>query len=66
MPERLVEQYQNGDRVLITFAAKDRWLAGHVVAHDHPGVWVQTADGSLWFVTHPQRIRKATEPGTDG
>ena len=63
MPERLAEKYRNGDRVLVYFAVEDRWLAGRVVARDHPGVWVQIADGSLWFVTHPHRIRKA---GADG
>ena len=32
MPERLVELYHDGDRVLVYFAMEDRWLAGCVIA----------------------------------
>ena len=59
MPPRLIDVYHPGDQVEIYF---DRdgdplWLAGTVVAHDPPGVWVRTEDGQFWFVTNTRRIR---------
>jgi hypothetical protein len=55
MVERLVELYAVGTAVEILL--DERWLAGIVVRHDHPAVWVQTVDGRAWFVTNRQRIR---------
>lgn len=59
MPPRLIETYPIGAAVEITFDDGDRWIRGVVVKHDHPGVWVQTADGRVWFVTNLRRIRFA-------
>lgn len=60
MPDRLVDTYPIGSRVLITFGNSGRWLPGVVIKHDHPGVWVvMPSNGEQWFVTHPDRIRLA-------
>ena len=57
MSERLVERYPVGMRVEITLDDGRLWQAGVVVRHQFPAVWVQTADGYLWFVTNSRRIR---------
>ena len=41
------------------------WLSGVVVAHQPPGLWVQTADGRSWFVTNRRRIRPEESDGKD-
>jgi hypothetical protein len=56
MPARLVEQYPVETAVQLLLA-DGRWHAGKVVAHQHPGVWVQTENGRRWFVTNTRRIR---------
>ena len=59
MAQRLVDTYQPGDPVEIYFAQTDDtgWQRGEVIAAQHPGLWVRTADGRLWFVTNTRRIR---------
>jgi hypothetical protein len=60
MPQRLTELYQPGDSVEIhlTTHQGQSWQPGRILRHDPPGVWVQMADGRLWFVTNTGRIRK--------
>lgn len=58
MPARLVDQYPLQTAVQILLG-DERWHDGWVVAHQHPGVWVQTNAGHRWFVTNTRRIRKA-------
>lgn len=64
MSIRLVERFAVGDSVDVAFTAPDgeRWVAGRVVAHAHPGVWVRIGDGSRWFVTNGKRIRERPSP----
>lgn len=57
MARRLTAHYAVGERVEI-FLGQTAWVPGVVVAHDHPAVWVRTADGRSWFVTNGTRIRK--------
>ena len=59
MAARLVEIYKLADRVEVLFADEegDTWRPGVVRGLDHPGVWVQTEDRRLWFVTNGRRIR---------
>ncbi len=60
MPARLSETYRAGDLVEIVFDVhwqRGQWLAGQVVGLQHPGLWVQLAGGSMWFVTNTRRIR---------
>ena len=57
MPARLTELYHAGDAVEVYFAAAEEWRPGVVVALQHPGVWVRTENGAVWFVTNGQRIR---------
>lgn len=57
MVKRLVELYSPGDPVEITWG-DGRWQPAQVTRHDPPGVWVQTEDRRLWFVTNGRRIRK--------
>jgi hypothetical protein len=59
MSARLVEQYRVGDAVDIQFSGDvgERWRPGVVVLLQHPGVWVRTHDGFLWYVTNGRRIR---------
>lgn len=66
MPPRLSEIYQPGALVEILFelAGEQRWLAGRVVMHQHPGLWVRTSDGRAWFVTNARRIRGSTRSET--
>jgi hypothetical protein len=54
--ERLTELYPVGTAVEI-WLGEQIWLAGVVVAQQHPAVWVRTEDGRSWFVTNRQRIR---------
>jgi len=61
MVARLVELYPVDTAVEITFGV-EVWLAATVTAHAYPGVWVQTRDGRIWFVTHPGRIRLMPDP----
>lgn len=56
MSRRLVDAYPAGTAVEIALA-DDSWVAGVVVQHAFPGVWVRTADGGAWFVTNARRIR---------
>lgn len=62
MPPRLIEIYRLNDRVEVLFADEegDAWRPAVVRGLDHPGVWVQTADRRLWFVTNGRRIRPMT------
>ncbi|HEX6385322.1 MAG TPA: hypothetical protein VF177_11680, partial [Anaerolineae bacterium] len=62
MAKRLTELYQPGDQVEITFGHNE-WQPGRVVRHDHPGVWVQTMDGRIWFVTNGRHIRRMKDEG---
>ncbi|MCB8986271.1 MAG: hypothetical protein H6661_00775 [Ardenticatenaceae bacterium] len=57
MSERLVELYEVGEWVQISFGDK-AWQRAQVRQLQHPGLWVQTADGRLWFVTNTRHIRK--------
>jgi hypothetical protein len=59
MPPRLYELYEPGADVEIFLSDEDgeTWRAGLVRGAQHPGVWVQTADRRLWFVTNGRRIR---------
>ena len=57
MPARLAELYQPGDAVEVYFAEADEWRPGLVLALQHPGVWVRTEEGAVWFVTNGRRIR---------
>jgi len=41
------------------------WTPARVVQMQHPGAWVLTRDGSLWFVTNGRRIRKKDETGRE-
>ena len=61
MPPRLVDQYAPGDTVVIRFRGSETWYSGFVRRHEHPGIWVQTDDGRLWFVTNTRNIRKHEE-----
>lgn len=64
MPKRLAELYQLQEPVEILLRnAGSRWVAGRVVAYDFPGVWVETANGSRWFVTNRRRIRHRRPQG---
>lgn len=65
MAERIWEYYQTDDVVEIQFGGDDHWLRGRIVKHDPPGVWVQTANGHMWFVTNTRRIRKVKEESAE-
>lgn len=58
--KRLIELYPIGTAVKI-LSADGEWVNGRVVAHQHPAVWVQTANGQQWFVTNRRRIKLAEE-----
>ena len=58
--KRLIELYPIGTAVQILLADGE-WVNGRVVAHQHPAVWVQSADGQRWFVTNRTRIKLAPE-----
>ncbi|MER2599353.1 MAG: hypothetical protein ABTQ73_07535 [Caldilineales bacterium] len=38
-------------------AGLEEWLPGEIAGFQHPGVWVRTLSGGLWFVTNTRRIR---------
>ncbi len=57
MAKRLSELYGVETAVLILL--NDDWRPGVVVAHQHPGIWVETVDGRRWFVTNRQRIKES-------
>lgn len=62
MAERLNDLYKPGDYVEILLGAGSPdayWQLGIVLAHDFPGVWVETGAGGRWFVTNGRRIRPA-------
>lgn len=61
MSKRLKDSFQPGDAVEITFDG-ERWLRARIVAHEPPGVWVQSWDGRYWFVTNTRRIRHPELP----
>lgn len=65
MTKHLHEQYKLDDEVEIQFSGHDRWLRGRVVRHDAPGVWVQTVNRRMWFVTNTRRIRKVKEESAE-
>jgi hypothetical protein len=58
MAQRLIERYQVGDLVEITFDDV-HWQPATVRQQQHPGLWVQTTDGRIWYVTNTQHIRKS-------
>jgi hypothetical protein len=60
--QRLVEIYKSGDPVEVLLRDEDaeEWCKAVVRGPDHPGVWVQTTDRRLWFVTNGRRIRPTT------
>lgn len=60
MTVRLVERFRVGDAAEVLFRGKDAetWVEARVVAHAHPGVWVEVLGGSRWFVTNGSRIRE--------
>ena len=70
MSLRLVERFAVGDAVDVLFRGEDAeaWFPGRVVAHDHPGVWVEVRGGARWFVTNGTRIRErlTAPPAGDG
>lgn len=60
--KRLIELYEPGDKVEISFGVpashtNETWNSGQVVRLDHPGVWVETGDERLWFVTNRRHIK---------
>ena len=62
MPPRLVDLYHPGDAVEILLSDEEgeMWRPALVRDLQHPGVWVQTEDRRLWFVTNSRRIRMRT------
>jgi len=62
MPPRLAEIYKAGDIVemLLSDEEGESWRPALVRDFQHPGLWVQTADRRLWFVTNSRRIRMRT------
>jgi hypothetical protein len=60
MPQRLTERFRLDEPVEVYFAdnAAGQWVPGRIVALQHPGVWVQTSDARIWFVTNGKHIRK--------
>jgi hypothetical protein len=59
MPPRLVDLYHPGAavEVLLSDGEGEMWRPALVRDFQHPGVWVQTTDRRLWFVTNGRRIR---------
>ena len=62
MPPRLAEIYKAGDivEILLSDEEGESWRPALVRDFQHPGLWVQTADRRLWFVTNSRRIRMRT------
>ena len=63
MAQRLVDTYRLDETVEVLFQDEegDEWRPAHVVALQHPGVWVLTDDRRVWFVTNGKRIRPRTQ-----
>jgi hypothetical protein len=64
MARRLSERFQVGERVEIGFKDQGgllRWQSGVIIAHQPPGLWVETGNGMRWFVTNGRRIRLPAE-----
>lgn len=61
MPQRLSESYRAGDPVEIYLEREDggAWHPAKVLGFQHPGMWVQAAEGNIWFVTNTKRCRLA-------
>ncbi|MDX1614820.1 MAG: hypothetical protein R3300_10960 [Candidatus Promineifilaceae bacterium] len=58
MTRRLVDRFKLGQHVLIRFGdSGDDWVQATVIAADHPGLWVQTEDKRMWYVTNNRRIK---------
>lgn len=60
MRRRLVERFGVNVAVQVYFPARDEWVDGVVVRHQHPAIWVRTwEDGRVreWFVTNGARVR---------
>lgn len=64
MARRMTDRFKIGDSVEIWFERIDCWIAGVVDRHQHPAVWVRTADGREWFVTNGSRIRLVEQAAT--
>lgn len=64
MVRRLVEVYRIGAPVEIFLQDEESadWRPAHIVALQHPGVWAQTEDGRIWYVTNGKRIRLLPPP----
>ncbi|NKQ36508.1 MAG: hypothetical protein HF973_12930 [Chloroflexi bacterium] len=56
MAKRLGELYGVGTAVFILL--NNEWQAGVVVAHQHPGIWVETADGRLLVRHQPAKDKE--------
>jgi hypothetical protein len=65
MVRRLTDRFKPGDLVEIVFIAQGEtsWRPAVVRGADPPGLWVQTQDEHLWFVTNTNRIRERVSPG---
>ncbi|MEM7116865.1 MAG: hypothetical protein AAF614_30825 [Chloroflexota bacterium] len=63
MAQRLTDLYQSNDLVEIRFGNDDRWWLGRVRGHEPPGMWVETRNGRLWFVTNGRRVRAYASRG---
>lgn len=61
MAQRLIDVFRVGEAVEISFG-NDQWVLATVRELQHPGLWVQTADGRLWFLTNTRHIRKLKAP----
>lgn len=63
MAKRLVEAYEIGKAVDLfmrhVLNAPEHWARGRVIAHEHPGIWVELENGMRLFVTNTRRIRAA-------
>jgi len=59
MPPRLAKIYKAGDivEILLSDEEGESWRPALVRDFQHPGIWVQTDDRRLWFVTNGRRIR---------
>jgi hypothetical protein len=58
MSKRLVDLYPVETAVFLKLG--ENWVAGVVVRHQFPAVWVQTMDGRMWFVTNGGKIRRVS------
>ena len=60
--KRLTEIFEPGDKVEIRFREQANnleatWYSARVVKLDHPGLWVETSDERIWFVTNQRSIK---------